>query len=165
MSAIKIEAVEAAQAMARQQGLDIGGAQMMLILEAFLSAGGYELPWQDADPQAERTKLFDGYSRLKSIRMRISLIEEEAALLPEAYGDWQYKNLFDHLFEGNGCASDEIRAVLEDIGRTFPDYFDPDTTYKEDAQAYIGAVDEMIEGIRQELSEEIDPEETNCPAV
>ena len=165
MPPIKVEAIEAAQEMAMQQGLDINGTQMMLIIGSFLSAGGYELPRQDADPQAERMKLFDGYSRLESIRTRISLIEEEAALLPEAYGDWQYKKLFDHLFDGDGCASDEIRTVLEGIGRRFPDYYDPDATYKEDAKAYIGAVDELIENLKRELSGEIEPEEPHWSAV
>ena len=161
---IKPEAIEAAHAMARQQGLEISSGKMMLVLGAFLEAGGYELAQPSGDPDAgidpehvERMRLFDGYSRLVSIWNRMAEAQEEAAGLDVAEDDFQYKILYDRLFEGDDCLAVQVRTVLADMGRTLPDYYDPDTTYKEDSVAYINAVNEMIEGIRREIGTEEEP--------
>lgn len=143
---IKPEAIDAAQEMARQQGIDISGGQLKLVLGAFMKAN---------DPEyGSRYKLHSGHAALVSIREHIAEVEKEAAALPSEEGDWQYKLLFDYLFDGNESAADEIRDVLNEMDRTLVDYYDPDTTYREDSEAYIGALDETIEGFRKEIAGE-----------
>lgn len=147
---IKPEAIEAAEEMARQQGLEISGGKLQLVLGAFMEAN---------DPDyAARRKLYSGHAALVSIRKHIAEVEKEAAALPIEEGDWQYKLLFDHLFDGDECAAVEIRDVLQHMDRSLADYYDPDTTYREDAEAYITALDETIEGFRKEIAGQDDPE-------
>jgi hypothetical protein len=136
--------------MARRQGIDISGGQLKLVLGAFMKAN---------DPEyASRYKLYSGHAGLVSIRRHIADVEKEAAALPSEEGDWQYKLLFDYLFDGNESAASEIRDVLKEMDRPLVDYYDPDTTYREDSEAYIRALDETIEGFRKEIAGETDPE-------
>lgn len=170
---IKVEAIEAAQEMARQQGVDISSGKMMLILGSFLEAGGYALPERETsdpyvenDPEhADRMKIFDAYSKLVSIRRRIAIVEAETAELPKSEDDFQYEKLYSYLFRDDDSPADEITAVLAGLDRQFPDYYDPDTTYKEDAEAYIEAVEKLIEGLRKEVSGEIEPEEPHWTMI
>jgi hypothetical protein len=123
---------------------------LKLVLGAFMQAN---------DPDyAARHKLYSGHAALVSIRKHIADIEDEAAKLPAEEGDWQYKLLFDYLFDGNDSAADKVREVLHEMDRSLVDYYDPDTTYKEDSLAYIGAIDETIEGFRKEIAGEVEPE-------
>ncbi len=162
---IKAEAFGAAQEMARKQHLEITSSQLMLVLEAFLQANGPDeradmvIDSRHADPEyAARMKLCSGHAALVSIRKAIAEVEREAEGLPSAENDWQYKVLFDHLFDGDNCAAVDIRDVLKVMDRELVDYYDPDTTYREDAEAYIQALDETIEGFRKEIAGDTDPD-------
>lgn len=147
---IKAEAIEAAQEMARQQGVEISGGQLMRVLGAFMEV-------QDPDFAAQY-KLYSGHAALVSIRAQIAEVEKKADALPEEEGDWQYKLLFDYLFDGNDSAADKVREVLKEMDRSLVDYYDPDTTYKADSLAYIGAIDDTIESFRKEIAGEVEPE-------
>lgn len=161
---IKAEAIDAAQEMARQQGIDISSGQLMLVLGAFMQANDHKPPMPSKDDRysdpayAARMKLCSGHAALVSIRKHIAEVEKEAAALPSEEGDWQYKLLFDYLFDGNESAADEIHDILQEMDRTLLDYYDPDTTYREDSEAYIRALDETIEGFRKEIAGENDNE-------
>lgn len=164
---IKSEAIEAAQEMARQQGVEISDGQLMLVLGAFMQASDFStnateaVDYRHSDPEyAARMKLCSGHATLVSIRKHIAEVETKADALPEEEGDWQYKMLFDYLFDGNDSAADKVREVLNDMDRSLVDYYDPDTTYKEDSLAYIGAIDDTIESLRKEIAGEVDPEPT-----
>lgn len=162
---IKAEAIDAAQEMARQQGIDISSGQLMLVLGAFMQANDPEasaakvINDRSADPEyAARMKLCSGHAALVSIRKHIAEAEKEAAALPSEEGDWQYKLLFDYLFDGNESAAGEIHDILQEMDRTLVNYYDPDTTYREDSEAYIRALDETIEDFRKEIAGENDNE-------
>ncbi|MNU54720.1 hypothetical protein D3C71_437780 [compost metagenome] len=164
---IKSEAIEAAQEMARQQGVEISDGQLMLVLGAFMQASNFSINATEAvddrhsDPEyAARMKLCSGHAALVSIRKHIAEVEKEAGALPSEEGDWQYKILFDYLFDGNESVATEIRDILKEMDRSLVDYYDPDTTYKEDSLAYIGAIDDTIESLRKEIAGEVDPEPT-----
>lgn len=162
---IKAEAIEAAQQMARQQGVEISDGQLMLVLGAFMQASDFSTNAPAAsddrhsDPEyAARMKLCSGHAALVFIRKQIAEVETKADALPEEEGDWQYKMLFDYLFDGNDSAADKVREVLEHMDRSLVDYYDPDTTYKEDSLAYIGAIDDTIKALMEEIAGEVDPE-------
>jgi hypothetical protein len=162
---IKAEAIEAAQEMARQQGVEISDGQLMLVLGAFMQASDFSnnapaaADDRHSDPEyAARMKLCSGHAALVSIRKQIAEVETKADTLPEEEGDWQYKLLFDYLFDGNDSAADKVREVLKEMDRSLVDYYDPDTTYKEDSLAYIGAIDDTIESFRKEIAGEVDLE-------
>lgn len=162
---IKSEAIEAAREMARQQGVEISDGQLMLVLGAFIQASDLSINAPAAaddrysDPEyAARMKLCSGHAALVSIRKQIAEIETKADALPEEEGDWHYELLFDYLFDGNDSVADKVREVLSEMDRSLVDYYDPDTTYKEDSLAYIGAIDDTIESLRKEIAGEVDTE-------
>lgn len=155
--------------MARQQGVELSSGKLMLILGSFLESSGYETSGsaagkaEEVDPEhAKRMKLFEGYSRLRSIRASIEKAKEHADCVENADGEPYkdlYEFLYDLLFDGDDCIAHQVRTVLADMERTFPDYYDPDTTYKEDALAYMGALDELIESFKNEVSGDVEPTE------
>jgi hypothetical protein len=157
---IKSAALDAAQDMARQQGVQISSGDLMMVLGAFLKAGEYELVSSKGETveldeeHNTRMKMFTGYSKLLSIRKRIETAENAVGSLEETEGDWHYQTFFNELFEGDNCFAAEVRDVLHGMDRRFPDYYDPDTTYKEDSLAWIRALDELIVEVRKEVGAE-----------
>ena len=43
----------------------------------------------------------------------------------------------------------ESKKALEKLGKSFPNYCDPDTSYEEDARAWHRAFEEVLEEIEQ----------------
>jgi hypothetical protein len=149
-SAVDIEGnFEAALKVAGLQGIQVSREQLKSMLDAFQNFGAAHDKFLDLNSR---------YASLLAIRLGIEDVRKEAAELPAQEDDWQYKLLFDHLFDGDDCAADRIHAILKSMDRKLVDYYDPDTTYREDAEAYIRAIDETIECIRMEIAGELEPE-------
>lgn len=72
-----------------------------------------------------------------SIRELVSLVKE-ANQITESTADWDVK--YDLIF-GLG-----IHQVIKEVGLNFS-YYDPDTSYREDVQAFIRALNEFMESL------------------
>jgi hypothetical protein len=159
---ISQKALDAAWETARQNGVEISPGQLLDVLKTFVHANE-----QNHDDEAESSvgpdivRIISGFASLVAIRQTIIETQIAAALLPAEDGDWQYKLLYDHLFEGDDCAAVKIRASLSRMGRDFIEYYDPDTTYKEDSEAYIAALDETIDAVRAEIASQFEPEDSS----
>lgn len=149
-------AFEAAQEKARELGIDLNHGDTAAILDAFLLAGDYKVLSADGEiiNPGEEMKGSIGYTKLLSVQNRIKKSLNAAFALKEEEGDWQFKPFFEELFEGNECFAIEVRDILNEMDRELPSYYDPDTTYKEDALAWVGAVDEFIATLEKQVAGE-----------
>lgn len=142
--------IEAAQAVARREGVIVSDATLAAIIHAYIEAEHLH--------RAGDVILLNVYAALTLIRDDIRDLEQAAAAVERSESDLHYQELFDHLFSGDDAASPNIRRLLEMAGRQFPDYYDPDTTYREDAEAFIDAFDKVLSEISNEIGMQADQE-------
>ena len=57
-------------------------------------------------------------------------------LLDAADTDSDWEQVYTHVFK---VVSRQVKPLLQQIGKRFPDYYDPDTTYEEDVRAWVEA--------------------------
>lgn len=125
--------------------LTVDPADMEAALRAFASEGGYTITETPPHPMSEA---LDDLRDLKSI-----LDAETSRLLPKDEADWES---FYHRVFGAEPQKYKQRAkdTLAAIGWSYLDYYDPDTSYKDDVLAWVGAFEEVfkeldeINGIR-----------------
>lgn len=76
-------------------------------------------------------------------RLRLKeIVVELREVLDDEDIDWEEK--YDLVFDTN---KEVVRPLLETAVLRL-DYYDPDTTYKEDARAYVSALEELVEQCR-----------------
>jgi hypothetical protein len=70
--------------------------------------------------------------------------------------DWQM--IFNAIFsmDNPDRLTARVHKALEIAGLSFPDYYDPDTTYQADATAWISAFREKLESVERARRAELD---------
>ncbi|WP_327210976.1 hypothetical protein [Rhizobium leguminosarum] len=165
MTMLRDDALSAAVQKARELGHMVPDVDMIPIIASFLRVGGYSLVDSPAYEAAasgatlaeEKAALdLDGYRRLVGMRATIEAAVEDAyaaaRMAPGDDGDHHWRQVYDLLFDRDGDRlARQVYFLLSQMEREFPDYYDPDTTYQEDAQAWISAFDGMLEELSEEL--------------
>lgn len=73
----------------------------------------------------------------------------------EGWGDWEL--IFNAIFSSDPHDIKlRTHAALDLAGASFPDYYDPDTTYEADARAWIEAFKEILEKLEARLRRDDD---------
>lgn len=110
-------------------------SDMEAALRAFAAEGGYSIVETPKHPMSEA---LDDLRDLKSI-----LDAETGHLLQKEGADWG--GFYDRVF---GAEPQKYKpramATLAAIGWSHPDYHDPDTSYKDDVLAWVGAFEEVF---------------------
>jgi hypothetical protein len=115
--------------------LAVDPADMEAALRAFASEGGYSITETPPHPMSEA---LDDLRDLKSV-----LDAETTRLLRKGDADWES---FYHRVFGVEPQKYKQRAkdTLAAIGWSHPDYYDPDTSYKDDVLAWVGAFEDVF---------------------
>lgn len=111
------------------------------------------------DTQA-KTPLSRSLKRMRKIgRMIDRLVEAVRTDDDGREEDWQL--IFNAIFsmDNPDRLTNRTRKALEVAGLSFPDYYDPDTTYQEDATAWIAAFRDKLESVERARRSELDDED------
>lgn len=122
-------ALEAARAAASSRGIELDEDHVSAIVEAYLD-----------DLERQRNAETPEEAALR----QLDELSDQVNSAVEAAGeteDWQ--PVYDLIFDGDECLAVRSRLIAEEVGMNFPSYVDPDTTYREDSEAWIWAFEEL----------------------
>lgn len=122
-------ALEAAREAARSRGIELDEDHLSAIIEAYLD-----------DLERQRNAETPEEAALRQLDELSDQVNSAVEVAGETE-DWQ--PVYDLIFDGDGCIAARAREIADEVGMSFPSYVDPDTTYREDSEAWIWAFEEL----------------------
>jgi hypothetical protein len=119
-------ALESAMEAARRLGVELDEDRLSVIVEAYLD-----------DLERQRNAETPEEAALRQLDEVADQVNSAVEVAGETE-DWQ--PVYDLIFDGDGCLAERAREIADDLGMSFPAYVDPDTTYREDSEAWIWAL-------------------------
>lgn len=149
---------EAIDAVVRKFGIfghDVTSGEAREAVADFLAAGGYALVDRSAlvgDDSfnsellpVEESAFDSGYRTLVLVQAEMDEHFSRLRSTGPDEDDTSWKEFYDRCFgDDPRCWIDRVRSALRTMDREFPAYYNPDTTYQEDAMAWYTALNEML---------------------
>lgn len=152
---LKQEALDAIVRKLALAGHEVTTVQARTAIEAFLVAGDYDLVSRsvvgddtfNSELPTEAEEPFEaGYRSLLFIKEAIDKHRNAIEYKDEGEEHVVWSEFYDACF----AWMPNIREILVGMGRTFPEYYDPDTSYEEDSLAWYGAFTKMMDELAEE---------------
>ena len=163
---ISREAIDAALETAQEIGVAVDALQLKVILASIFKTGDYRIvdvrlsrsepgPYEDT---AAADAIANAYDTIVLIRDKIETVVQEAETAGEDDEEvrfFRWKSVFERVFDrGERSWTSMVKKALDEIGAEFPSYHDPDTSYEEDARAWIAAFYELADRLALEAGED-----------